>query len=36
MQILFLKALAVVGDLYNGADWIVRSISEVIVKSIGG
>ena len=36
MQLLFLKALAVMGDIYNGADWIVRGISQVVIKAIGG
>lgn len=36
MQILVLKVLAVIGDLYNGSDWILRQTAAIITKAIGG
>ena len=36
MQILALKIAAVMGDLYNGMDWIVRGVAQVVAKAIAG
>ena len=36
MQAWLIKGLALLGELYNGADTLIRVVSEAVLKTIGG
>ena len=36
MVLWLLKGLTLIGDAYNGADWVIRGITDTVMKAIGG